>query len=247
MPASILTITHRRLRTVLCYVKKVSCVNYFAHGIRYLDRPYFLVGTAMPDFLSVVDRRVRFRSRHVEPVASDPHANTSEFAAGVLQHLEDDRWFHKTRGFFEVTSELTVLFRKHVDGDDRFRASFLGHVVTELLLDRVLIADHPGTLDRYYEAWLQIDRELVQQLVNRMSREPTDRLAAGLRLFQEERFLYDYADSERLLYRLNQVMKRVKLPPLPESTIIVLTEGEKIVRDCWRDLLPSDRFDLSQV
>jgi len=201
----------------------------------------------MPDFLSVVDRKVRFRMRHVEPFLTDNEHTTAEFAGGVLQHLEDDRWFHKTRGFFEVTGELTLLFREHVEQDDRFRAAFLGHIVTELLLDRVLIADHPGTLDRYYESWSQVDREQIQQTVNRMSREQTDRLVRGLRLFQEERFLYDYADSQRLLYRLNQVMKRVKLPPLPERTLVVFAKGEAIIRDRWRDLLPLEHFDLSHV
>ncbi|MCA9076416.1 MAG: hypothetical protein KDA93_15415 [Planctomycetaceae bacterium] len=222
-------------------------MNYFAHGLRYLDRPYFLVGTAMPDFLSVVDRRVRMRVRNVEPFVTEVASHESELAAGVIQHLEDDRWFHKTRGFFEITGELTRLFRDHVAEDDRFRASFLGHVVSELLLDRVLMENHPGALDLYYEAWSQIDRELVEDSINRMSREQTDRLARGLRLFQQERFLYDYADSQRLLFRLNQVMKRVNLPPLTESTMTVFDAGEAIIRERWRELLPAEHFDLTNV
>ena len=36
-------------------------MNYFAHGYRYIDRPWFLAGTALPDWLNVVDRRVRVR------------------------------------------------------------------------------------------------------------------------------------------------------------------------------------------
>lgn len=201
----------------------------------------------MPDFLSVVDRRVRMRARNVEPFVVDDESDESELAAGVLQHLEDDRWFHKTRGFFEITGELTRLFREHVAEDDRFRASFLGHVVSELLLDRVLMTNHPGALDLYYDAWSQIDRELIEDSINRMSREQTDRLARGLRLFQEERFLYDYSDSQRLLFRLNQVMKRVNLPPLTESTIAVFESGETIIRDRWRELLPAEYFDLTNI
>ncbi len=227
--------------------QKVSCVNYFTHGIRHLDRPYFLVGTAMPDFLPVIDRNVRLRARFVQPCLGDEDPATAEFAAGVLQHLEDDRWFHKTRGFFEITGELTRLFREHVAGDDRFRAAFLGHIVTELLLDRVLIADSTGLLDQYYEAWMQVDRAAVEKMVNQMSRVTTDRVARGLRLFQEERFLYDYADAERLLFRLNQVMKRVRLPQLPDSTIHVFSSGETIIRSRWRELLPVNDFDLSHV
>ncbi len=219
-------------------------LNYFAHGIRFLDRPYFLIGTAMPDLLSVVDRNVRLRTRLVEPFVIDESDRESQFAAGVLQHLSDDRWFHKTRGFYEVTGELTRLFREQADGDDRFRASFLGHIVTELLLDRVLHTDHPGDLDRYYASLDTVDRSFIEQAVNRMARRPTQQLATFLGLFQRERFLYDYADSERLLFRLNQVMNRVKLPPLPDNTVTVLEAGAAIVARRWRELLPSDEFDL---
>ena len=38
-------------------------MNYFAHGWNYVDAPYVLAGTAVPDWLSVVDRRVRARAR----------------------------------------------------------------------------------------------------------------------------------------------------------------------------------------
>jgi len=221
-------------------------MNYFAHGIRFLDRPFFLIGTAMPDLLSVCDRGVRLRARHVEPFVADEHDPVRQFAAGVLQHLHDDRWFHKTRGFFEITGELTRLFRRHVSEDDRFRASFLGHIVTELLLDRVLHADHPGALDRYYTALECVDRSLVEETVNRMSRQQTRGLATFLGLFQGERFLYDYADSQRLLYRLNQVMSRVKLPALSPATLAVLEEGEVIVRQRWRELLPMTHFEFPQ-
>ena len=46
-------------------------MNYFAHGREFVDEPYFLAGTAVPDWLSVVDRPTRIRSRqaleHVDP------------------------------------------------------------------------------------------------------------------------------------------------------------------------------------
>jgi hypothetical protein len=48
-------------------------VNYFAHGRRFIDDPYFLAGTAVPDWLNVVDRQVRVRGRHAAVYANpDP-------------------------------------------------------------------------------------------------------------------------------------------------------------------------------
>jgi hypothetical protein len=218
-------------------------MNYFAHGLRYLDRPWFLAGTATPDWLSVADRGVRLRERTVRPFLEDRDPQIAEFAAGVLQHLHDDRWFHKTRAFFEVTGDLAALFRKHAGGDDRFRASFLGHIVTELLLDDVLREEYARHLDRYYEVLAGVDPQFIEDAVNRMARGRTERLGMFAGLFVRERFLYDYEHPGRLLYRLNQVMRRVGLAPLPESTTSVLTEGRLIVKALHRDLLPPQHFD----
>ena len=47
-------------------------MNYFGHGHRFIDNPFFLAGTAVPDWLSVVNRRVRARRRLAEPYTQDP-------------------------------------------------------------------------------------------------------------------------------------------------------------------------------
>jgi hypothetical protein len=218
-------------------------MNYFAHGLGHLDRPHFLAGTATPDWLSVADRGVRVRERTVRPFLVHEDPEVAEFAAGVLQHLHDDRWFHKTRAFFEVTGALTALLRDMTGCDDRFRASFLGHIITELLLDDVLREMYPERLDRYYEVLNQLDLDFIESAVNQMARGRTQRLGMFVGLFVQERFLYDYEHPERLLYRLNQVMRRVRLSQLPDSTIDVLETGREVVKKRCRDLLPHDAFD----
>ena len=122
-------------------------MNFFAHGLRFLDRPYFVAGTAVPDWLSVADRRVRMRGKLVEPFILNDGSPQSELAAGVWQHLEDDRWFHQTRAFVEITATLAVRFREALAPDDSLRAGFLGHIVTELLIDAELIERHPGQIE----------------------------------------------------------------------------------------------------
>ncbi len=37
-------------------------MNYLSHGFRFVDDPYFVAGTALPDWMSVLDRRNRARS-----------------------------------------------------------------------------------------------------------------------------------------------------------------------------------------
>lgn len=219
-------------------------MNYFTHALPFLDGdPYFVAGTAVPDWMSVVDRQVRVRGRLAQPVADEPNDSCErQVARGALQHLADDGWFHATRGFAEITGDLSRRFRECLGPDDPMRCGFLGHVVTELLLDAALIEQHAGALDRYYERLAGIDAARVESAVNRMSRGNTDRLAWFLPLFHRERFLYDYADDERLLYRLNGVLRRVKLPTLPETCLAVLSEGRALVSERCYELLPRERY-----
>ena len=217
-------------------------MNYFAHALPFLDRPTFVIGTSMPDMLSVVDRQMRLRSRRVDPFADDSGSFDAELAAGILKHLEDDRWFHQTRGFFETSGELTRRFKEILGSEDGVRCPFLGHIVTELLLDAELMERYPDQLDLYYRRLGEIDALAVQDTVNRMATKTSDRLAYLIGRFCEEQFLRDYSDPDRLLFRLNQVMLRVGLNALPEEISDTLAQCRRIVRDRVEVLLPHDRY-----
>lgn len=217
-------------------------MNYFAHGLHHLDRPLFLAGTAVPDWMSVADRSVRVRPKLIEPLLSDKSPDSAETAAGILRHFEDDDWFHSTRAFALTTAELTERFAKLLAGDDGMRPGFLGHIVTEMLLDAVLIAEHPEEIDRYYDVLAEVNAADVQAVVNRCARGTTERLVTLIRLFLAERFLYDYLETPRLLHRLNQVLRRVRLQPLPVSALEVLEIGRALVAQRRDGLLPPSRY-----
>ena len=79
----------------------------------------------------------------------------------------------------------------------------------------------------------------VQDAVNRMARGGQTRdLVVMIERFRKNRFLGDYIDPVRLLYRLNQVMRRIKLRPLPDEVEDVLRAGCNVVRDRAGRLLP---------
>jgi hypothetical protein len=221
-------------------------VNYFAHAYRFLDGDsYFIAGTAVPDWMAVADRPVRVRAKLAEPLAAS-HADPriAAVARGVMQHLNDDHWFHATRGFAEATSELTRLFREALGPEHPMNCGFLGHIVTELLLDWVLIERAPTQLVAYYDRLREVDATLVQSAVNQMSRGTTERLAPLISLFIKERFLEDYADDARLLWRLNMVMVRVKLAELPQSLCNALAAARNVVAARTADLLPQLHFSV---
>ena len=219
-------------------------MNYFAHALPFLDDdPYFLAGTAVPDWMAVADRPVRVRAKLAAPLAEttlDPLVR--QVATGTLQHLHDDDWFHATRGFVEITSQLSRMFRKCLGPDDPMRCGFLGHIVTELILDAALIERRPQQLDRYYERLQEIEPHIVESSVNQMARGATERLKHLIPLFIRERFLYDYATDETLLARLNAVLRRVKLTQLPDAVLAVLAAARQLVQQRIRDLLPREYY-----
>jgi hypothetical protein len=155
-----------------------------------------------------------------------------------LQHFEDDAWFHKTAAFAVASAELTVLFRDALSADDGHRPAFLGHILTEMLLDGVLIKRDPAALAAYYSAFDRLDPGVIADAVNRMAPQTTNCLREFIPLFVREQFLADYLDTNRLLIRLNQVMRRVKLNPLPANFETVLDRARAIVTRHADGLLP---------
>jgi len=206
-------------------------MNYFAHALPWLDRsPYLVAGTAVPDWLAVSDRSVRMRSKLVAPWIDSEDRQLAELARGMLQHLADDALFHDNRAFVELNLALIVQTRDFFGGERGFRPSLLGHLLVEVLLDAHLVEGHPAELERYHAIIDAVDPPTIQAAVNRMGRRPAERLATFIGLFRRERILLDYPDDGRLLVRLNQVMRRVRCEPLPDS---------------FADLLPGMRRQVS--
>ncbi|MEI8376751.1 MAG: hypothetical protein WCJ35_28385 [Planctomycetota bacterium] len=212
-------------------------MNYFSHALPFLADPYFVAGTAVPDWLAVVDRGVRVRAKNVEPLAAHPHSETAAVARGLLQHFRDDSLFHKTRAFAETTLELSAAIRSLLPADSGFRPSFLGHVLVEVLLDWTLAEDNPGGLETYYHALESVDPGVVQETVNRIAARNTDRLAPMIFLFCRERILWDYGRDDKLLLRMNQVMRRVGFIPLPEGVQELFPAARQLVRRRQHELL----------
>jgi hypothetical protein len=219
------------------YPEPLTCMNYLAHGWRFAEQPYVVAGTAAPDWLSAIDRKIRLRSRTAAQFVDDPDRALAEIARGVVQHHVDDGWFHGTTAFNELNLTFAVEIRDALPGDEGFRPSFLGHILVELLLDRALAEDDPARLDRYYAALTAIDPAETERAISRLATAPSKKIAPLVPRFIGERFLYDYLDDGRLLMRLNHVMRRVGLPQLPSVLTELFPAMHRRVRERMTELL----------
>ncbi len=212
-------------------------MNYYAHARPFLDNPYFAAGTAVPDWLSVLDRKMRVSSKAAQTLASHADGRVASLAAGIVQHHHDDGWFHQTRAFAELSLQLTAAVRQVLPQDDGFRPSFLGHILVEILLDASLIAAAPAQLDAYYEALNRVDPQLIGDVINQVATRPSGLWPVFISQFRAERFLYDYLEDAKLLARLNRVMRRVQLQPLPDEFLNILPAARQAVGQRREELL----------
>lgn len=204
-------------------------MNFLCHALPYLDEPLLAVSTGVPDWLSVVDRKIRARGKSAAPFVDSDDPEMRAVACGVLRHIEDDRWFHGTRDFVELNMELAVQLRDLLPGDEGFRPTFVGHILIEMFLDSFWIRDRPADAVRYYECLRGSTPEVIERCVNRITGVPTAQLSTVIGRFAEVKFLYDYSEPPLMLSRLNQVMRRARLPLLPEAVGGWLPRASKLV------------------
>ncbi|RMG02595.1 MAG: hypothetical protein D6741_03470 [Planctomycetota bacterium] len=220
-------------------------MNYLAHAISLLDRPYVAAGTAVPDWLSVVDRRVRLRRRHLKDAVDDADPVVADIARGVRLHLEEDAVFHGTEAFSQTLADMTRLIRRTLDGatngDGRLPAQFLAHLLTEVLLDAALVDRFPEKVEAYYRLLDSLDVIRLEAVVTDLAPRPPRGLGVFVSHFSRARILWDYLEDAKLLSRMNQVMGRIGLPKLATEFQGVFPEARSLVADRARTLLEGTR------
>ena len=213
-------------------------LNYFAHARSFLDRPFAVAGSCLPDWIAACKGpRLRAASLPTPRVPLSPE--NAQIREGVIDHLDTDARFHANPRFRQACKELTLAVRTARTPDPHYRASFVGHVLVELLLDAELIDRDPSGLQRFYEATRAIDSEdLVHRASVVLSIEPLPALARLHRRFNELEFLRDYRDDQLIVARLLDVGRRAGLDLGPaEPLTTVLPWARNHVRSCTDALL----------
>jgi hypothetical protein len=214
-------------------------MNCLAHAFKYLDCPEFAAGTCLPDWLGMLKPRVRVRHKQIVCFLgqSDAIGKRKRIAEGMLQHLSDDADFHGSLPFAHTCVSISNRLKADIGDGDGHRPAFVGHILTELLLDAWIEIRNPGTLDAYYRAMQSVSPADLQSTVNLISDLPTDRLESFMANYNAERFLFDYLDDNTMLRRLNRILLRVNLEPLPECALATIEHGRALVYGNAMELL----------
>ncbi len=195
-------------------------MNYLAHAFRFLDAPHKVAGACLPDWLRAVNRRARLHDAALTAVVAHD-AIDAELLVGARAHHGDDAIFHAHPTFDGLTHAAVTLTRA-LSRDARFRASTIGHVLIEMLLDAALLRRAPGCGERYYEALSRVDVERVRRFAQQHTGHALPTMGVLFERFCRARFVLRYQTDEGVREAMQGVLWQLGLPPLPAGFVDVV-------------------------
>lgn len=205
-------------------------MNFLAHHFFYAsENPWHNTGLILPDW----SRTARGR-RKLEWTAQ--HGHSHEHAAlwlGCQGHYEADTWFHDCFYFNETTDkiekDLALIQDKGLLAGQR--KWFLAHLLSEMLLDRIIIDRHPLALDHFYEDLRQVPYEELERFLLQSGKEDMGRFPQAHKGFMDSEFIRYYSSHQGLVESLNRVVQRTGQPALSKDE---MRELEAYMHD-WLD------------
>lgn len=219
-------------------------MNCFTHALPHLDDAYMAVGCCLPDWLSACDRKCRLREKHAIQYIDHSDPVVSTIAKGVVQHHQDDDWFHKGPLFNKLILDFAVELRELFGNERTMRPSLVGHIVVELFIDSYLNSQFPGRLEYFYDQVKTVDGNRIQVAINLFATKPTDKLVDEIERFIRVRYLFDYDTDKGVVFRINKVFKRIKLDPLPDEILNWMPSARARTYNGIANLLPGYSIEL---
>lgn len=216
-------------------------LNYLAHAYRFLENPIFALGTQVPDFLNMVDRKARARKRNALQWIDADDPFVADLTSGIVQHHKDDDLFHNSIAFLKLQEQLSQHLRRFHPDPRGMRSWFTAHISIEMLLDWSLNEEDPERLGRLYQIFSGVNAEQLRGVVETVTKRDLPNFLRMHRFFIEERFLYDYSTDEGLLYRINRILDRIGLEPFQVGETRWAGIARQWVWDARQDLLRSVR------
>ena len=119
-------------------------------------------------------------------------------------------------------------FASLLEETPNLRPSFIGHVLVELILDaspQREVSRENGILLRADRP--KVDSQKIEDAVNLFSSRPTRQTGPGHRAISSRKdSSYDYDTDEGIVYRMNRVFARIKLPSARRHDSLLVARGE---------------------
>ena len=144
--------------------------------------------------------------------------------AGCSKHYEADKIFHASE-FFKWGSKVCVDLLKVTPFQELVeRRWFIGHVLFEMLLDRILVRHKPKVLSDFYENLNLADTQTLQKFFILNHSVDIEKFMNFFIHFRRVGYIKNYTDNNLFVYSLNRLFMRAKLPPLSLYDQVLMQE-----------------------
>lgn len=178
-------------------------MNFLSHYYFYRkDNPYYNTGLVLPDLVKA------FCKNRLHPAESYVRPDFNQLGRGCRTHLESDSLFHNSEFFRNVNEYIGTLLNESGKWPRKW---FLNHLLTEILLDRVLMDSEPELCPEFYHQLSLTDTRQIELFLNLSSVPNPQQYTSGFKKFMELRFMFDYQHNEKIILALTRVYARLDI------------------------------------
>jgi len=200
-------------------------VNYLSHF--YIDfskdTHFYNAGLILPDLA-----RGNVKS-FKEDVFENSLLQYRQLYQGCMKHYQRDKQFHASE-WFTTLNEKVIHEVNHGNFSNKFqRKWFLAHILTELMIDRLIVKEHPDVCDYFYESLKSVDQEILVSFLKGYNANNISLFMDRFNHFIKVAFVGYYPDTNKFVYSLIRIMMRAGLPePIQEDQNKLAVLCEKI-------------------
>ncbi len=182
-------------------------MNYLAHHFFYAREQdaYHNAGLLLPD----LSRAAKGRRELI--LNGDVHADHKDIAEGCKHHYLADNWFHQSEYFKTMSAHINDPIAAVKSEGSLFqsqRSWFLGHILAEMLLDRLIMDKHSSALDHLYTDLKAVETGRLGNFLLRSGKDDLGRFPDVFDGFRNSEFLRYYADYEGIVGSVSRVLVR---------------------------------------
>lgn len=212
--------------------------HYFIH--HQIDQPYFNLGLILPDL-------ARGAIKKYHEIGEEFPASYHQLLAGCFTHLADDKKFHGSHFFEKGTTVCLDAIKLNSDLSQINRKWFLGHILFEMLMDRLLVKHYPGIGKQFYADLQKVNPEILGGFLQLQGVTETERMLRMFHYFRQSAYILNYTDNNLFGYSLSRVMMRAGLPEISFHERRDLLKLVSDLEENWFAEVYSCIFEMKQI
>lgn len=215
-------------------------LNYFAHY--YFDQhptsELHNTGLVLPDLVRNFVKGKKLKTQHLTPEIVEKYPDLSE---GTMKHFSRDSRFHGSQYFQFSNEKINRVIAPVFKRIDIPRYWFAGHLLSEMMIDRVLIKKHPEMIQQFYTELEKTHQPLIHDFLG-MNADETTLFEQRMDRFLQARYLEHYVHDSAMAFSLHKVFVYAGAGPdwtdLQQKEIeMIIPEVESIIFESLNDLI----------